>query len=64
MLVQFMFKNVLSFKDETVFDMTAINSYKEHPENLIDLGTGEKFLRVSAIYGANASGKSNLNLAM
>lgn len=64
MLVQFMFKNVLSFKDETVFDMTAINAYKEHPENLIDLGNGEKFLRVSAIYGANASGKSNLNLAM
>lgn len=64
MLVQFMVKNVLSFKDETILDMTAINAYKEHECNLIDIGTKEKFLRVAAIYGANASGKSNLNIAM
>lgn len=64
MLVQFKLKNVLSFKDETVLDMTAINAYKEHDSNLIDNGGKEKFLRVAAIYGANASGKSNLNLAM
>ena len=35
MLVQFMLKNVLSFKEETVLDLTAINAYKEHPMNLI-----------------------------
>ena len=64
MLVQFSLKNVLSFKDETVLDMTAINAYKEHNCNLISLGTKEKFLRVAAIYGANASGKSNLFFAM
>ena len=63
-LVQFMLKNVLSFKDETIIDMTAINAYKEHDSNLIDCGMKEKFLRVAAIYGANASGKSNLYLAM
>lgn len=64
MLVQFMVRNVLSFKEETILDMTAINAYKEHECNLIDNGTKEKFLRVAAIYGANASGKSNLHLAM
>lgn len=64
MLVQFMLKNVLSFKDETVLDMTAVNAYKEHASNLIDVGTKEKFLKVAAIYGANASGKSNLGIAM
>lgn len=64
MLVQFTLKNVLSFKDETILDMTAINAYKEHPMNLIDCGDKEKFLKVAAIYGANASGKSNLHLAM
>lgn len=64
MLVQFTLKNVLSFKDETVLDMAAINAYKEHPMNLIDCGDKEKFLKVAAIYGANASGKSNLHLAM
>ena len=63
MLVQFMVKNVLSFKEETILDMTAINAYKEHESNLIDNGTKEKFLRVAAIYGANASGKSNLYMA-
>lgn len=64
MLVQFMLKNVLSFKDETVLDMTAVNAYKEHETNLIDIGTKEKFLKVASVYGANASGKSNLYFAM
>lgn len=64
MLVQFMLKNVLSFKGETTLDMTAINAYKEHGSNLIDCRMKEKFLKVAAIYGANASGKSNLYLAM
>lgn len=64
MLVQFSFKNVLSFKETTVLDMSAVNAYKEHESNLIDVGMKEKFLRVAAVYGANASGKSNLGLAM
>lgn len=64
MLIQFTLKNFLSFKEETTLDMTAINAYKEHADNLIDNGTKEKLLRVAAIYGANASGKSNLYLAI
>lgn len=64
MLVQFMFKNVLSFKEETTIDLSAINAYKEHEYNLLDIGIKEKFLRVGAIYGANASGKSNLYFAL
>lgn len=51
--------NILSFKDETVLDMTAIHVYEEHEGNLIDYETKERFVRVAAIYGANASGKSN-----
>ncbi len=64
MLVQFMIKNVLSFKNETTLDMTAISAYKEHESNLIDIGIKERFLKAAAIYGANASGKSNLYWAM
>lgn len=66
MLVQFALKNVLSFKDETILDMTAINAYKEHKCNTFEIKNiaKEKFLRVAAIYGANASGKSNLYNAM
>lgn len=64
MVVQFMMKNVLSFREETILDMTAIPAYKEHSYNLIQGPANEKFLRVAAIYGANASGKSNLYLGM
>ena len=64
MLVQFTLKNVLSFKEETTIDMTAVHAYKEHESNLIDIGRKERLLKVAAIYGANASGKSNLRFAM
>lgn len=64
MLVQFSVRNVLSFKDQVTLDMTAINVYKEHPYKLIDIGTKENYLHVASIYGANASGKSNLIYAM
>ena len=58
MLIQFILKNFLSFREEAIFDMSAIHAYKEHEYNLIHTEK-EKFLRVAAIYGANASGKSN-----
>jgi len=59
MLIQFNFKNFKSFKDETTLDMTA-TSIKEHSYNLIESAYGDKLLRTAAIYGANASGKSNV----
>lgn len=59
MLVMFRFKNFASFKDEVVFDMRAIKSYKEHPYNLIRKTNGDEYLKVVGIYGANASGKTN-----
>lgn len=66
MLVQFSMKNVLSFKDEAVLDMTAISAYKEHKENLINISDKckDKVVSVVTIYGANASGKSNLYAGM
>lgn len=59
MLVMFRFKNYGPFKDETAIDMRAIKSYKEHPYNLISACEDYSLLKVVAIYGANASGKSN-----
>lgn len=67
MLVQFKMRNVLSFKEEALLDMTAIPAYKEHSYNYADVKNGhceEKILRVAAIYGANASGKSNFYCGM
>ncbi|MDO5387484.1 MAG: ATP-binding protein [Pseudomonadota bacterium] len=60
MLVQFTVKNFRSFKEESTLYLTAISAYKEHEYNLIDYGQKEKLVKVAAIYGANASGKSNL----
>ncbi|RRD95355.1 ATP-binding protein [Clostridiales bacterium COT073_COT-073] len=64
MLVQFTLKNFLSFKNEATLDMTAISAYKEHEYNLMETPGGDKLVKVAAIYGANASGKSNLRTAM
>lgn len=58
MLMQFNFKNFKSFKDDTRLDMTA-TSITEHPYNLISSGD-EKHIKIAAIYGANASGKSTV----
>ena len=59
MLVLFSVKNFASFKEEARLDMRAVKAYKEHPYNLHTLPNGEQLLKVAAIYGANASGKSN-----
>jgi AAA15 family ATPase/GTPase len=58
MLLQFNFKNFKSFRDEATLDMTAA-SVSEYPEHVISMG-GERVLPVAAIYGPNASGKSNV----
>ena len=58
MLIQFNFKNFKSFKDDSSLDMTA-TSITEHPYNLISSGD-EKYIKIAAIYGANASGKSSI----
>lgn len=58
MLIQFNFKNFKSFKDDSSLDMTA-TSITEHPYNLIS-SEDEKYIKVAAIYGANASGKSSI----
>ena len=55
---------ITSFKDKVTLDFSAVHAYKEHASNLIDLGLKDMFLKVVSIYGANASGKSNLCLAL
>lgn len=58
MLIQFNFKNFKSFKDEAALDLSAAKM-TEFSERVISIGS-EKILPVAAIYGANASGKSNV----
>lgn len=58
MLIQFNFKNFKSFRDEVSLDLTA-TKITEH-ENHVAEAANDKLLKVAAIYGANASGKSNV----
>lgn len=62
MLIQFSIKNFMSIKDKVTFSMLASKD-KQHEENLIK-GEKENFLKSAVIYGANASGKSNLFKAL
>lgn len=63
MLVEFRVKNYRSFADEAFIQLDAVKAFSEHPDNLIETENG-RFLKTLAIYGANASGKSNLIAAM
>ncbi len=58
MLLQFTFKNFRSFKDENILDMRAakVTELSYH----VRKAGKEKVLPITAVYGANASGKSNV----
>ena len=58
MLIQFSFKNYKSFRDEATLDLSAAKM-TEFSDRVVCVGS-EKILPVAAIYGANASGKSNV----
>ncbi len=66
MLIELKFKNYLSFKDEVRFLMTSVKSFKEHLDTNIISTSRDEFdlLKTGAVYGANASGKSNFILAI
>ena len=61
MLIQFNFKNFKSFRDDATLDLSA-TKISEFNDRVIELGN-EKILPVAAIFGANASGKSNVQQA-
>ncbi|MCU0686694.1 MAG: AAA family ATPase [Polyangiaceae bacterium] len=64
MLLQFSVENFLSFRDEVVLNLSAAESVR-HPDRGAYAETeGGLFLRCAALYGANASGKSNLIRAL
>jgi AAA15 family ATPase/GTPase len=64
MLIEFKVSNYRSIREEQTFSLVASNSDKELPSCVIECDlpslSGVKFLKGAAIYGANASGKSNV----
>jgi len=64
MLISFSLQNWMSFRDETEFSMKA-GREKQHQERLASIPAYDlKLLPVSAVYGGNASGKSNFVKAL
>ena len=59
MLCQFTVKNFKSIRDEITFDMQAA-AISEHEDRIIEDTDGESYLPVSAVYGPNGGGKSNV----
>ena len=70
MLIEFRVKNFRSFREEAVFSLVASAAHKEHQDtHIAAIPKGVPFrvpglLMSAAIYGANASGKSNLMRAL
>ena len=62
MLIMFRVKNFASFKDEVILDMRAV-SYKDMKGHLLE-NNNNKVVKSLAIFGKNASGKSNLISAL
>jgi AAA15 family ATPase/GTPase len=63
MFIEFSVANVLSFKDRVTFSMVASNDDALQESNVFALGK-KRLVKSAVVYGANASGKSNLLSAM
>lgn len=67
MLVDFTIENYRSYKDKTTFSMVAEEpTFKEENVETVTLAEGEtiRLLKFAGIFGANASGKSNVIYAL
>jgi len=62
-IVDFTVENFRSIKEEQVFSMYADKKPKHHAGNISYIENEIGLLKTTAIYGANASGKTNLILA-
>ncbi|MBQ8750669.1 MAG: ATP-binding protein [Alphaproteobacteria bacterium] len=65
MLVEFKFSNFRSFKEEANFSMEPLSQNGSNPNTIItNLKKVPQLYRTAGIFGANASGKSNIILAL
>ncbi|MCU0427155.1 MAG: ATP-binding protein, partial [Candidatus Kapabacteria bacterium] len=64
MLIEFSVENFRSFKERITLSMVANDSEELRHSNTVSAGNKLQLLKSAAIYGANASGKSNLLKAL
>ena len=60
MIQELKIKNFLSFKDEVTFSFEATKDTFAEDYQVVEVVPGVRLLRFAMVYGANASGKSNL----
>lgn len=60
MIAEIKFKNMFSFRDETDLSFEADKSKDLESYHVVELAPDVKLLKLAVIYGANASGKSNI----
>ena len=60
MLIEFKAKNFTSFKNEVTFSMVSSEKLQELLNNRIEIEADFHLLKSASVFGANASGKSNL----
>lgn len=64
MLIRFSVENFRSFKDRQTLYLTAVKTCKEWQSDNTAEDVGMRAVRTAIVYGANASGKTNLLIAM
>lgn len=64
MIEEISFKNILSFKNETTLSFEATSDKSIETPHVLEMPNGTRLLRLAVIFGANASGKSNLLYAL
>jgi len=60
MIQEIRIKNFLSFKEEVTFSFEATRDTFAEDYQVVEVAPGVRLLRFAMVYGANASGKSNL----
>lgn len=60
MILELKIKNFLSFKDEVTFSFEATKDKSYEDYQVVEVAPNTRVLRLAIVYGANASGKSNL----
>lgn len=60
MIFELRVKNFLSFKGEEVLSFEATDDTDLEETHVVEVAPGVRILRMAVVYGANASGKSNL----
>lgn len=64
MILEFSIKNYLSFRDKVAFSFEATNDQWLESSHVVEIAPGVRINKLGIVYGANASGKSNLIQAL